>query len=350
MTIQPFGTTKDDREAVKITLRNAHGASLSVTNFGATVVSLIVPDRDGHSIDVLLGYEDVSSYEKNGGYLGAAIGRVGNRIAGASFSLNGTDYALDANDGPQCLHGGSDGYDRRLWHYTLDETENRVIFSLISPHMDQGFPGQVMITVTYTLTEENELHIRYCAVPDRDTPINMTNHSYFNLNGHGDGSCLDHEAVIYADFMTESREGVYPNGNILAVRNTPFDFTSPHTFGERIDGDHPQLVLAGGYDHNYVLNDYRGQMRPIAKVRGPKTGITMEVLTDTPGMQLYTGNFIEDFTGGKDGVVYKKRSGFCMETQYFPDAVHYTHFPSVICRKGQVYESETVYRFTAAEK
>lgn len=350
MTIQPFGTTKSGGEAVKIVLENTHGASLSVTNFGAAVVSLIVPDRNGAPTDVLLGYENVSCYEKNGGFLGAAIGRVGNRIAGASFSLNGADYTLDANDGPQCLHGGFNGYDKRLWDYTPDAKANGVIFSLVSPHMDQGFPGQVMITVAYALTDENELRIRYCAVPDQDTPINMTNHSYFNLNGHGDGSCLDHEAVIYAGFMTESREGVYPNGNILSVRDTPFDFTTPHTFGERIDGDHPQLVLAGGYDHNYVLDDYRGQLRPAAKVRGPKTGIVMEVLTDTPGMQLYTGNFIDDFGGGKDGVVYKKRSGFCMETQFFPDAVHYTHFPSIICKKGQVYESETVYRFTAEGK
>lgn len=349
MTILPFGTTKKGDKAVKIILKNTSGASLSVTNFGAAAVSLIVPSRDDGPVDVLLGYEDVSSYERNGGYLGATIGRVGNRIAGAAFSLNGTVYTLDANDGGQCLHGGSDGYDRRVWNYTLDEAENRVIFSLVSPHMDQGFPGQVMVTVSYTLTEENELHIRYRAVADRDTPLSLTNHSYFNLNGHGDDSCLDHEAVIYAGFMTEAQEGVYPNGNILSVRDTPFDFTSPHTFGERIDGDHPQLALAGGYDHNYVLNDYRGRLRPAAKVRGPKTGISMEVLTDTPGMQLYTGNFIDHFTGGKDGVVYEKRAGFCMETQYFPDAVHYGHFPSVICKKGQVYDSETVYRFTAAE-
>ena len=350
MTIQPFGTTKSGGEAVKIVLENTHGASLSVTNFGAAVVSLIVPDRSGAPTDVLLGYENVSCYEKNGGFLGAAIGRVGNRIAGDSFSMNGADYTLDAIYGPHCLPGGFNGNYKRLWDYTPDAKANGVIFSLVSPHMDQGFPGQVMITVAYALTDENELRIRYCAVPDQDTPINMTNHSYFNLNGHGDGSCLDHEAVIYAGFMTESREGVYPNGNILSVRDTPFDFTTPHTFGERIDGDHPQLVLAGGYDHNYVLDDYRGQLRPAAKVRGPKTGIVMEVLTDTPGMQLYTGNFIDDFGGGKDGVVYKKRSGFCMETQFFPDAVHYTHFPSIIYKKGQVYESETVYRFTAEGK
>ena len=347
MITQPFGETKNGRQAVKITLQNTRGASLSLTDYGATAVSLIVPDRSGSPIDVLLGYENVTSYETNGGYLGATIGRVGNRIAKAAFSLNGANYSLDANDGQQCLHGGFYGYDRRFWDYTLDEKANRVTFSLVSSHLDQGFPGQVMITVSYTLTEDHALHIRYCAVPDQDTPISMTNHSYFNLNGHDSGSCLDHETMIRANFMTESREGVYPNGNIISVRDTPFDFTKFHTLGQRIEDEHPQLILAGGYDHNYVLDDYHGQLRSVAKVQGPRTGIAMEVLTDTPGMQLYTGNFIDNFTGGKDGAVYQKRAGFCMETQFFPDAVHYTHFPSMICQKGQVYKSETIYRFTA---
>lgn len=345
MKKQSFGRISSGEEATLFTITNANGVSMSVTDYGANLVSLLVPDKNGKPVDILLGYENAASYETDGGNLGATIGRVGNRIGGASFILNGITYRLDDNDNGRCLHGGFHGYHRRMWAWQADEAACSITFFLISPDGDQGFPGRLEISVTYSLDEENGLHILYHAVPDADTLINMTNHSYFNLNGHAFGSCLDHEAVIYGDFITESQEGVYPNGNIISVKNTPFDFTEPHTFAERIEEDHPQLKLAGGYDHNYVIRDYLGQLRPAAKVFAPHTGIEMEVITDLPGMQLYTGNFMDHFTGGKDGAVYEKRDGFCMETQGYPDAVHNTHFPTIICRKEEVYETETIYRF-----
>lgn len=345
MQIQSFGTTKGGQTASLITLENKNGMRLSMTNFGAAVVSLVVPDRDGNPVDIILGYPDVSDYETDTYAFGATIGRVGNRIAKASFTLDEKEYTLDANDGRQCLHGGFHGYHKRLWNFAIDEKACAVIFSLHSPDMDQGFPGALDITVTYSLDEQNGLHIRYFALPDAPTLINMTNHSYFNLNGHSSGSVLDHEVTLNAGFFTEINEEVCPNGNILTVNGTPLDFCTPHTIGERIDAEHEQIRFAGGYDHNYVLNDFDGALRTAAKVYAPNTGITMTMDTDTPGMQFYTGNFINDQTSGKDGAVYNRRSGFCFESQDYPDAIHFTHFPSIIYEAGEPYTSETVYTF-----
>ena len=345
MQIQTFGTTKEGQDVSLITLKNKNGVILSVMDYGAAIVSLIVPDKNGQPVDVVLGYPDVSSYEPDTYAFGATIGRVGNRIAGASFTLDGKEYTLDANDGRQCLHGGFHGYHKRIWAYEVNEENCAVSFSLHSPDMDQGFPGALDITVTYSLDDQNGLHIRYFALPDAPTLINMTNHTYFNLNGHDSGSVLDHEVTIHAGFFTESNNEVYPNGNILSVKGTPLDFTTPHTIGERIEADHEQIRFGGGYDHNYVLDNFEGDLRTVAYVYAPKTGITMTMDTDTPGMQFYTGNFINNGTPGKDGAVYNRRDGFCFESQDYPDAIHYTHFPSIVYEAGEPYVTETVYTF-----
>lgn len=345
MQIQTFGTTKEGQDVSLITLKNKNGVTLSVMDYGAAIVSLIVPDKNGQPVDVVLGYPDVSSYEPDTYAFGATIGRVGNRIAGASFRLDGKEYTLDANDGRQCLHGGFHGYHKRIWAYEVNEENCAVSFSLHSPDMDQGFPGALDITVTYSLDDQNGLHIRYFALPDAPTLINMTNHTYFNLNGHDSGSVLDHEVTIHAGFFTESNNEVYPNGNILSVKGTPLDFTTPHTIGERIEADHEQIRFGGGYDHNYVLDNFEGDLRTAAYVYAPKTGITMTMDTDTPGMQFYTGNFINNGTPGKDGAVYNRRDGFCFESQDYPDAIHYTHFPSIVYEAGEPYVTETVYTF-----
>ena len=345
MQIQSFGTTSKGEAASLITLENKKGMRLSMTDYGAAIVSLIVPDKNGQPTDVVLGYSDVSAYEPDACAFGATIGRVGNRIAGASFTLDGKVYTLDANNGRQCLHGGFHGYHKRLWNYEVNEEDCSIAFSLHSPDMDQGFPGALDITVTYSLDENNGLHIRYFALPDAPTLINMTNHTYFNLNGHDSGSVLDHEVTIHAGFFTESNDEVYPNGNILTVKGTPLDFTTPHTIGERIDADHEQIRFGGGYDHNYVLDHFEGDLRTVAFVYAPKTGITMTMDTDTPGMQFYSGNFIADNTAGKDHAVYNARDGFCFESQDYPDAIHYTHFPSIVYEAGEPYVTETVYTF-----
>ena len=345
MQIQNFGTTKEGQDVSLITLENKNGMRLSVTDYGAAIVSLIVPDKNEQPVDVVLGYPDVSAYEPDTYAFGATIGRVGNRIAGAAFTLDGKNYTLDANDGRQCLHGGFHGYHKRIWSYEVSEADCAVSFSLHSPDMDQGFPGTLDITVTYSLDEKNGLHIRYFALPDAPTLINMTNHTYFNLNGHDSGSDLDHEVTIHAGCFTESNDEVYPNGNILTVNQTPLDFTTPHTIGERIESDHQQIQFGGGYDHNYVLDNFDGDLRTVAHVYAPKTGITMTMDTDTPGMQFYTGNFINNGTPGKNGAVYNRRDGFCFESQDYPDAIHYTHFPSIIYEAGEPYVTETVYTF-----
>lgn len=338
-----FGTTKDGKEARLYTLENKKGLKAYVTDYGAALVRLYVPDREGNECDVVLGYDDVSGYEKGTESLGATVGRNANRIGGASFELNGRVYELDKNDnGCNNLHSGMNFYNKRIWDVE-SRTENEVTFVLHSPDLDQGYPGALDMHVTYSLDEDNTVKIRYEAVPDEDTVINMTNHSYFNLNGHKSGSVLEHEAVIYSDSFTPTDSKLIPTGEIRSVEGTPMDFREKKALGKEIGADYEPLLTAGGYDHNWVLKN-EGRFDKVAEVTSEESGIVMEVYTDLPGIQMYTGNFLTH-EEGKDGAVYGARSALCLETQYYPDAVHHDNFPGPVCRKGEKYETCTAYRF-----
>lgn len=345
ITISSFGKLEDGREAKLITIANANGMSIEITNYGATLVSIVTPDKEGRHADVLLGYADVTGYEKYGGYLGAVIGRNGNRIGGASFEINGVTYEMSKNENENNLHSGPDGYDAKIWDMKVEEEAQKVEFSYHSPDMEQGFPGNFDVTVSYTLTNENEIKITYTGKSDKDTIANMTNHSYFNLDGHDSGSILDHEVWIDADAITAVDAQCIPTGEIYPVEGTPFDFRIAKAIGRDIEKENDQLKKGGGYDHNYVLNT-DGTLKKVAEVTGPVSGRRMEVFTDCVGMQFYTGNFMESTWIGKDGKNYGKRMGFCMETQYFPDAVHHENFASPILKAGDVYQTTTIYKFS----
>ena len=317
------------------TLENAAGTRLAVTDAGAAVVSLIY-----RGTDVVLGWGDGKKYAENPGCFGATVGRCANRIAFGSFSLNGTEYALARNDGPNNLHSGPDGWHCRRWE-TVETGEDYVTFYLDSPDGDQGFPGRVRIWVMYTLTPSDSVHILYKAVSDEDTILNVTNHTYFNLNGHDSGSAEGHTLRLYADAYTPSGPGLIPTGEIADVTGTPFDFRTEHAIGHDIECGHPQLVNAKGYDHNFCLSG--AGLRPAALLRGEKTGITLEVSTDRPGVQLYTGNFLSG-EEGKNGAHYPRRGGVCLETQCWPDAIHNDGFPSPVLPAGEEFRSETVWK------
>lgn len=346
ISVSDFGTLQDGRSAKLYTIANSKGMSIEVTDFGATLVGAVVPDKAGRCQDVVLGYSDVTDYAKNGGYLGATIGRSGNRIGGAKFSINGVEYLLDKNENGNNLHSGNAGYDRVIWNAKVDEGESSVAFSRHSPDGEQGYPGNFDVTVTYTLTEDNEIKINYRGKADKDTIANMTNHSYFNLDGHDSGTILEHSVWIDAEGITAVDKESIPTGEIRAVDGTPFDFRTAKTIGRDIEKDDVQLKMGGGYDHNFVLNPGEG-LRKIAEVTAPVSKRKMEVMTDCVGVQFYTGNFIEDSWIGKDGKAYGKRGGFCLETQFFPDAIHHENFASPILKAGEEYCTTTIYRFTA---
>lgn len=341
MTVREFGTTKSGEQAHLYELKNSGKMSVAVTDYGAAIVSVFVPDRDGREVDVVLGYEDVSGYEQGGCFFGAAVGRVANRIGGAGFTLNGKEYQLERNDNGNNLHSGLDFSNQRLWK-VKQQNENSITFLWHSPDGDQGYPGEVDVEVSYTVTEEQELHIRYYAVPKAYTLLNMTNHSYFNLAGHGSGSVLTQEVTICADAFTKADAQSIPTGEIVPVEGTPMDFRERKEIGKEIDADYEALVFGQGYDHNWVING-KG-MRKAASMYAEATGIGMEVYTDLPGMQFYTANFVEREVG-KAGAVYGRRSAACFETQYFPDAVNKENFEKPIVRAGEEYRTETVYKF-----
>ena len=291
---------------------------------------------------MVLGYDDVAAYEANGCFFGALIGRHGNRIGGASFELNGVTYELEKNDGENNLHGGTPGYHKVM--YQVETSDDSVTFSRTSPHMEQGYPGNLDLSVTYTLTDDNELKITYTAKSDQDTLCNMTNHSYFNLKGHDGGEITDHNVWIKANGFTETSDDLIPNGTIVDVTGTPMDFRTKKAIGDDIGADYKPLVIAGGYDHNYALDKKSGVLEKVAELSEDRSGRTMEVYTDLPGMQLYTGNFIEK-ENGKGGTVYKKRNGVCFETQFFPNSIHVPSFDSCVLKAGETFTSTTIYRF-----
>lgn len=342
-TVTTFGTTKDGKEAQLYLLKNQKGMKAYVSDFGASLVRLFVPDRDGNMADVVLGYDDAAGYECGTAGVGATVGRNANRIGGASVEINGVTYPLEKNDnGKNNLHSGSDYYQKRIWNVE-DRADDRITFLLHSPDGDQGYPGALDMRVTYHLDDENALSIHYEAVPDQDTIINMTNHSYFNLNGHNSGSVLEHKVWLNADSFTPADAESIPTGEIRSVEGTPMDFRTAKEIGKEIDADYEPLRFGGGYDHNWVLKN-NGRFAKVAEVTSEKSGIRMEVYTDLPGVQMYTANFL-DHEPGKDGAVYEKRSAVCLETQYYPDAIHHDNFPSPVCRKGMKYDSRTAYRF-----
>ena len=337
-----FGTMEDGREVSRYTLTNQNGVSASFLDLGAIWSTMLVPDRNGEMADVLLGHETVADCLISDGHLGEAVGRNANRIGGAAFTLNDKKYELTANDGPNNLHSGMDFYNIRIWE-TEEVTETSVRFKLHSPDGDQGYPGTADIYVTYSLDKDDKLDIFYEALSDKDTILNMTNHSYFNLDGHNSGSVLQHTLTLEADYFTPGDAQSIPTGEILPVENTPMDFREGRKIGERIEEEYEPLRFGNGYDHNWVLKN-KGNFEKVAELMAEESGIVMETYTDRPGMQIYTANFVENEVG-KEGVVYGKRSAVCLETQCYPDAVHHENFPSPVYRAGEKYTAHTAFRF-----
>jgi len=333
--------TSKGEEARLFTIQNDKGMEIKVSDYGATLVQVRVPDKEGRLLDVVLGYDDVQGYEAGNAFFGATIGRVANRIGNGEFRLGGRTYELTRNDGQNTLHGGRDFYNKRIWK-TGETQEDHVEFLMDSPSGDQGFPGNVKISVTYTLTKDNEVKIHYRAVPDADTLMNLTNHSYFNLSGHASGTVLDQEVMLYADAYARADSQSIPTGEIVQVSGTPMDFRQLKPVGAEIEEAYEALEFGKGYDHNWVLNG--NGYRKAAFMRSKESGIAMEVYTDLPGMQFYTANFV-DHEKGKAGAVYNMRQAACFETQYFPDAVHKDHFEGPEVKAGEVYETTTAYRF-----
>lgn len=342
-----FGSLPDGTEVTVYTLENASGMVAKVLNLGGVMTELHAPDRNGEMGDVLLGYEDVDSYLHATYYFGALIGQYGNRIGGAAFELDGDTYELPQNDGDNTLHGGEKGFDKVIWDAAPVEGEAALKLTYRSEHLEQGFPGNVDVTVIYSLTDENELKIEYEATTDRPTVVNLTQHNYYNLRGHGHGSILDHELTLFADHFTPVSDSLIPTGEMEPVEGTPMDFRQPRPIGSRIDADFEQLEYGAGYDHNWALNkDRAGELTQAARLYDPDSGREMEVWTTEPGIQFYSGNFLDSQFPGKDGAVYHFRYGLCLETQHFPDSPNQEDFPSTRLNPGETYRSTTIYRFS----
>ncbi|EEG74825.1 aldose epimerase family protein [[Clostridium] hylemonae] len=339
--VRDFGTTEAGEQASVYELRNKNGMTVCISDYGAAVVSVRIPCRDGQVRDVVLGYDCARDYEAGGQSFGGTVGRVANRIGGARFTLNGKTYTLAENDNGNNLHSGPDTYNHRLWE-VREADERHVALHLSSPDKDQGYPGALDVTVTYSLNGENALEIRYEAAAEADTIVNLTNHSYFNLNGHDSGDILEQELWLDAEAYTRADEESIPTGEIVSVEGTPMDFRVRKTIGRDIGADYEALDFAGGYDHNWVLGG--DGFRRTGEFSCRESGIRMQIFTDLPGMQVYSGNFL-DRERGKAGAVYGKHQGICFETQYFPDAVNKDNFESPVVRAGGQFESVTSYKF-----
>lgn len=338
-----FGKAKTGEEVFLYTITNTKGMVAKVTDFGATLVSLLVPDAQGNVEDVVLGFDSAEGYHKNGSFFGATIGPSANRIANASFELEGITYQLPVNDGPNNLHSDHDfGYHKLVWNTEIGE--NEVKFYLEDADGNMGFPGNKSVSVTYTLTEDNELKLHYYASVDKQALLNLTNHTYFNLNGHKSGKIEDTILMLKASSYTPVVAGAIPTGEIATVKGTPLDFTTAKPIGQDINADCEQLKLVQGYDHNFVIDDADGTLKEIAVAKDPVSGRTMKVFTDLPGVQFYAGNCISP-EAGKDGAFYDKRMGFCLETQYYPNTINEPSFPSAVFSPERVYDTVTVYQF-----
>lgn len=349
MKKQSFGKTSDGRPVDLYTLTNQKGMEVAITNFGGIVVSLKVPDRTGKFDDVVLGYDSLDGYLTNKAFFGALIGRYGNRIAHGKFTLNGQTYTLPKNDGDNTLHGGPEAFNKKLWTANdVSSSKGQALeLTYLSPDGEEGFPGNLNAKVVYTLNDQNELTIAYSATTDKDTVVNLTNHSYFNLAGQGTGDILRHELMIKGDHITAVDETLIPTGELRPVKGTPFDFTHATAIGARINQDDPQLKVGKGYDHNWVLSDH-GSRSPVlvAEAYEPKSGRVLQVLSTEPGVQFYSGNFLDGTIQGKGNKVYNHRYAFCLETQHFPDSPNHPKFPSTALKPGQTYSTTTVFKFS----
>ena len=345
---QSFGT-RDGRAVNLYTLTNSHGLEVRAMNYGGIIVSMRVPDRKGQFADIVLGHETFEGYLPNPPYIGAVVGRYANRIANGSFTLDGKTYTLPKNDGPNTLHGGvTRTFDKVVWDgEPLKGDTPGVRFTYLSKDGEEGFPGNLTAKVTYTLTDDNELVIDYQATTDKATPINLSQHSYFNLAGEGSGEILNHELMLNADRFTPVDKNLIPTGELRPVKGTPFDFTTSTKIGARIEDNYEQLVLGHGYDHNFILNRKGDGLELAARVYEPASGRVLEVLTTQPGIQFYTGNFLDGTVTGKQGHVYKHRDALCLETQHFPDSPNHPDFPSTILKPGKTFHEKAVFKFSA---
>lgn len=347
MTRASFGTTPAGDTVEVFTLTNAHGLEVRAATYGGIIVSLFVPDRDGRMADVVLGHDSLDGYLRGSLYFGAVVGRFGNRIANARFTVDGMTYRLVANDGRNHLHGGLRGFDQVVWRAAPFRTDSTVgvVLSYTSPDGEEGYPGNLNARVTYTLTDRNELVVDYLATTDKATPVNLMQHSYFNLAGEGAGDVLGHLLRINADLMTPVDENLIPTGAIVPVAGGPFDFRSLTAIGARIATDDEQLRRGRGYDHNFVLNRGEPGLVHAALVVEPTSGRTLDIYTTEPGLQIYSGNFLDGSVVGKAGRVYRHRTGLCLETQHYPDSPNQPGFPSTLLRPGEDYRSRTVFAF-----
>ncbi len=345
---EPFGKTQDGTPVEVFTLTNSNGVEVRAITYGGIIISLRTPDKNGKLGDIVLGFDTLDGYLGKHPYFGAIIGRYGNRIGNAKFTLDGVEYKLAANNGPNALHGGLKGFDKVVWKAQSFENDKGagVVFTHTSPDGDEGYPGNLAVKVTYTLANQNELIFDYEATTDKPTPLNLTQHTYFDLAGAGSGDILGHEVMVNADSFTPVDANLIPTGEIRKVAGTPLDFRKPTAVGARINQDDEQLKLAGGYDHDFVINRQGEGLALAARVYEPTSGRVLEVSTTEPGVQFYTGNFLDGTLTGKGGRVIQKRSGFCLETQHFPDSPNKPEFPSTILRPEETFRSRTVLKFS----
>jgi aldose 1-epimerase len=348
-----FGTTAAGEAVDEYTLTNANGMEVKIITYGGTITSIRVPDRDGNMANVALGFDNLADYETRSPYFGNITGRYANRIAGAKFSIDGTEYTLAANNGPNSLHGGVEGFDNKVW--TAAEVEGDdgsvgVELSYLSPDSEEGYPGNLDVTVTYWLTDDNELRMEYTATTDAPTVVNLTNHAYFNLAGEGAGTIYDHILMIDADRYNPVDETLIPTGELAPVEGTPFDFRLPKPIGPGQRSNHEQIVIGRGYDHNWVLNRDEGDtsMMLAARLYEPTSGRVLEVWTTEPGLQFYAGNFLDGTLVGPSGHLYRQSDALALETQHFPDSPNQPDFPSTELRPGETYQTTTIYKFTVA--
>jgi aldose 1-epimerase len=351
--VQPYGTTADGKDVDEYTLTNANGMEVKIITYGGTITSIRVPDRNGEMANVTLGFDNLADYETRSPYFGNITGRYANRIANATFTLDDTEYTLAANNGPNSLHGGEEGFDNKVWEAEVIEGDGEVGVSLhyLSPDGEEGYPGNLDVTVVYTLTDDNEIRMDYTATTDAPTVVNLTNHAYFNLAGEGTGSIYDHVLMIDADRYTPVDETLIPTGELAEVEGTPFDFRLPKVIGPGQRSSHEQIVLGRGYDHNFVLNredPEDGVMMLAARVYEPESGRVLEVWTTEPGIQFYAGNFLDGTLIGPSGHLYRQSDGFALETQHYPDSPNQPDFPSTVLRPGETYQTTTIYKFAVA--
>ena len=343
-----FGKLSDGREVSAFVLKNANGMSVQILDLGGVIASIKVPDSSGNFADVTTGFDYPQPYLDGAGYMGAIVGRYANRISGGTFSIDGIDYSLAKNNGNNAIHGGLVGFDKKIWEveYSVGLYDSKLKLSTFSPDGEEGYPGRVEVSVTYTLNDQNQLTIDYSATSDKATIINLTNHAYFNLDGHHADSILEHEVMLNANHFTPIDESLIPTGAILDVAGTPLDFRQRKAIGLEIESEDQQINFGSGYDHNFVINHSEiGGVSLAAEVYSPNSGRVMKVYTDQPGVQFYTGNFLNGELVGKDGAVYGRRSAFCLETQHFPDSPNKPTFPSTFLRPGDRFASRTMFEF-----